>query len=99
MAVSLQTGSDSTTVEITGTATVSSVAEMATMLIEAFATRLPVIVDITELERADMSLVQVLVATARTARDSGTAYSIKGDLGPLMDAVGQSPDLSDLLNT
>jgi len=97
MGVSLTSEPGAGGVQLTGVVTVSSAVEVMTALTEALAPGHPVVVDIQTLERADMSLLQLLIAAANVARDIRAEFTIDGDPAPLLKAAGGSPDILGLL--
>lgn len=84
-------------VVLSGIATVADVAGIAERARAAVDAGAPIVVDIRSLERADISVVQLVIALARSARAAGLGLSVEGDLAPLVAAAAGSPDLAALL--
>lgn len=84
-------------VVLPGVATVVDVAGLADCAREALTDGSPIVVDVASLERADISVVQLVISLARSARAAGVGFTVEGDLAPLVAAAAGSPDLAVLL--
>lgn len=82
---------------LSGVETVADVAGLADRAREALAAGGRIVVDIRSLERADFSIVQLVIALARSAHTAGIGFNVEGDLAPLVAAAAGSPDLAVLL--
>lgn len=84
-------------VTVEGVVTVTSAADIRSALIACLAAAPAVTVDVGGIERADISLIQVLIAAARSARELDKPFELKGQLGAVRAAAGGSEDLDVLL--
>lgn len=82
---------------LSGVVTVAHATEIADRAQEALAAGHPITVDITALERADIAIVQLVIALAQSARAAGIDFTVEGELTPLVMAAAGSPDLMVLL--
>lgn len=87
----------SSRLDLSGQATVVSAAQIAERAREVLASGAPIVVDISSLERADVAVVQLLIALARSAHAAGVGFTVEGDLKPLTAAVAGAVDLPALL--
>lgn len=84
-------------VVLSGIATVADAAGIAEGARTAVSAGAPIVVDVRSLERADFSIVQLVIALARSAHTAGIDFTVEGDLAPLVAAAAGSPDLAVLL--
>lgn len=85
-------------VDLKGDATIAAASEIHAQLTDALHDGAAVTVDISGVERMDLSFVQLLISATRSARRSGTKLSVSGDADLLVRAAGGSEDLETLLD-
>jgi anti-anti-sigma regulatory factor len=78
-------------VTISGKCTVEHAAALREALLAATSPGKPVTLDLAEVEDADITLLQLLLATAQTLEKRGTGLSRQGALSP---AVGEAARIS-----
>ena len=83
---------------MSGQATVEQAQGLLGVVREAFGHGGPVVIDITEMTRADLTFVQLLASAERTARETGVSLSLHGDVDVIRRAAGDSPQLEVLLD-
>lgn len=84
-------------VTIAGTANVSSATQIRAAILECLEKADSVEVAFVDLERADVSLLQILLAAKISAREAGKRLSVSGDLSAVKAAAGGADDVDDLL--
>jgi len=85
-------------VALKGDATIAAASDIHAQLTDALHDGVAVTVDISGVERVDLSFVQLLIAATRSARRSGAELSISGNADMLVRATGGSRDLDALLD-
>lgn len=87
------------TVRLAGRGTVASVAGTRAVLLEALERGADVTVDVSALERADLSILQLILSARRMADARGIECIVSGDLTPLRAASGDPERFDELLRT
>lgn len=86
-----------TTIALSGDVTAASASELHAALVEALSVPGRVVVEVSGLERADASLVQLLASAFESHRAEVDRLSVAGDLTVLSRAAGCAPELPGLL--
>lgn len=85
-------------VAVTGQATIESAGDLLGVLREAMQHGGSVVIDTTEMTRADLTFIQLLVSSERTARENGVTLTLVGDRDLIRRAGGDSAELEALLD-
>lgn len=89
-------GGASVVVDLHGPATVRVVNDVRTRILDALSQGSDVVVDLTDIERSDLSLVQLLFSASLTAGGTSVRFKVTGAPDILRSAAGGSHDVDQL---
>ena len=91
-----QSGGTSVVVDLEGPATIRVVGDVRARIADAMGRGTDIVVDLTRIERADLSLVQLLFSASVSAHTAGVRFSVTGAPDIVRSAAGDSQDVDRL---
>jgi anti-anti-sigma regulatory factor len=94
MTILLEKSGGKSVIRLAGAVTIASAAELKTALLEAVASNVDILISLEEVTEVDVSILQLIVASARDANLSGQELTSAAPTPPVVSQAVQSAGLA-----